>query len=324
MRRREFIALVGSTAMAWPFAAQAQQTEKLPIVGLLGTNATAWKPRTDAFVKRLRELGWIEDRTIAIGYRWDEGRSERDAEIAAEFVRLKTDVIVTVGSSVAPLKQATSAIPIVFALANDPIGGGLVASLSRPGGNITGLSSQGPDLAGKRLELLREVVPRLHRLAILVDAAYPAAVIEMEEVQVAAPKLGLEVEPVEIRRSEDIGPAFEVLKVQPDALYVVVDTLVVANRPRIIALGLDARLPTIFQQSDFVRAGGLMSYGPNIPHMFGRAAELVDKILHGAKPADIPVEQPTKFQLVVNLKTAKALGLNIPPALLARAEELIE
>jgi putative ABC transport system substrate-binding protein len=324
MRRREFITLLGGAAAAWPLAARAQQTGKLPIIGFLGANAAAWSPRTDAFVKRLRELGWIDGRTIAIEYRWDDGRSERDAEIADEFVRLKADVIVTVGSLVAPLKKATSAIPIVFALANDPVGSGLVASLSRPGGNVTGLSSQAPDLAGKRLELLREVVPRLHRLAILVDVGYPAAVMEMEEVQAAARKLGIELTPVEIRRSEDIAPAFETFKAQSDALYVVVDTLIVANRERIITLTRRARLPTIFQQSDFVQAGGLMSYGPNIPDLFRRAAELVDKILRGAQPADLPVEQPTKFELVIKLATARAIGLAIPESFLTRADEVIE
>jgi putative tryptophan/tyrosine transport system substrate-binding protein len=275
-------------------------------------------------VARLRELGWIEGRTIVIEYRWDDGRPERAAEIAAEFVRLKVEVIVTVGSVVAKLKQVTSVIPIVFALANDPVGGGLVASLARPGGNVTGLSSQAPDLAGKRLELFREVVPRLRRLAILVDVGYPAAVIEMGEVQAAARTLGIEVAPLEIRRAEDIAPALEALKANADALYVVVDTLVVANRPRIITLARDARLPTIFQQSDFVQAGGLMSYGPNIPDLFRRAAELVDKILRGAKPGDIPIEQPTKFELVVNLRTAKTLGLSIPELFLQRADEVIE
>jgi putative ABC transport system substrate-binding protein len=324
MRRREFITLLGGAAATWPLAARAQQAGRLPTIGFLGANATAWSSRTGAFVGRLRELGWIEGRTVVIEYRWDDGRPERAAEIAAEFVQLKPEVIVTVGSVVATLKQVTPVIPIVFALANDPVGGGLVASLARPGGNVTGLSSQAPDLAGKRLELLREVVPRLRRLAILVDVGYPAAVIEMREVQAAARTLGIEVAPLEIRRAEDIAPAFEALKAHADALYVVVDTLVVANRPRIITLAHDARLPTIFQQSDFVQAGGLISYGPNIPDLFRRAAELVDRILRGAKPGDIPIEQPIKFELVVNLRTAKALGLTIPELFLQRADEVIE
>jgi putative tryptophan/tyrosine transport system substrate-binding protein len=324
MRRREFITLLGGAAATWPLAARAQQAGRLPTIGFLGANATAWSSRTGAFVGRLRELGWIEGRTVVIEYRWDDGRPERAAEIAAEFVQLKPEVIVTVGSVVATLKQVTPVIPIVFALANDPVGGGLVASLARPGGNVTGLSSQAPDLAGKRLELLREVVPRLRRLAILVDVGYPAAVIEMREVQAAARTLGIEVAPLEIRRAEDIASAFEALKARADALYVVVDTLVAANRPRIITLARGARLPTIFQQSDFVQAGGLMSYGPNIPDLFRRAAELVDKILRGAKPGDIPIEQPIKFELVVNLRTAKALGLTIPELFLQRADEVIE
>jgi putative ABC transport system substrate-binding protein len=237
---------------------------------------------------------------------------------------MKADVIVTVGSIVATLRQVTPVIPIVFALANDPVGGGLVASLARPGGNVTGLSSQAPDLAGKRVEFLREVVPRLRRLAILVHVGYPTAVIEMGEVQAAARSLDIQVVPLEIRQAEDIAPAFEALRADADALYVVVDTLVVANRPRILTLARDARLPTIFQQSDFVQAGGLMSYGPNIPDLFRRAAELVDRILRGAIPGDIPVEQPIKFELVVNLKTAKAIGLTIPELFLQRVDEVIE
>ena len=323
MRRREFIGGAAG-AVVYPLATLAQQAGRLPTIGFLGANATAWSSRTRAFVERLRELGWIEGRTITIEYRWDDGRPERDAEIAAEFVRLKTDVVVTVGSLVAPLKQATSIIPIVFALANDPIGGGLVASLARPGGNVTGLSSQAPDLASKRLELLREVVPRLDRLAIMVDVGYPAAVREVVEVQDAARKLGIKVTPLEIRRAEDIAAAFAEFKFQADALYVVVDTLVVANQTRIVAHARDARLPTIFQQSDFVQAGGLVSYGPNVPDLFRRAADYVDKILRGAKPGNIPVEQPVKFELVINLKTAKAMGLELPPTLLARADEVIE
>jgi putative tryptophan/tyrosine transport system substrate-binding protein len=269
-------------------------------------------------------IGWIEGRTIAIEYRWSEGRPEREADIAAEFVRLKVDVIVTNGSSAHIVKQATSFIPIVFAPAIDPVGGGLVASLAPPGGNVTGLSIQGPDLAGKRLELLREVLPRLRRLAIMADAGYPENVLERSKVQAPARTLDIEVAPLEIQRAEDIAPAFEVLKAQADALYVVGHPIVTANRTRIITLALSARLPTIFNNREWVRAGGLMSYGPNYPDLYRRAAELVDKILRGTKPGDIPVEQPTKFELIFNLTTAKALGLTIPHDLLVLADEVIE
>ena len=326
MRRRDFIkAIAGSTAtIAWPIATHAQEAGKQPTIGFLGPDAAGWRPWTDAFVARLRELGWIEGRTIAIEYRWTEGRPERVAEIAAEFVRRKVDVIVTNGPSVATLKQATAVIPIVFAIALDPVGGGLVASLARPGANVTGQSVQQSDVAGKRIELLREVVPRLRRLAIMVDVGYPSAVLEMRECQTVARAIGLEVTPLEIRRGEDIAPGFEALGVRADALYVVQDALTVAHHTRIITLALGARLPTIFGGRNFVQAGALMSYGPNFPALFRRAAELVDKILHGAKPADIPVEEPTKFEFVINLTTAKALGVTIPPTLLARADEVIE
>jgi putative ABC transport system substrate-binding protein len=323
MRRREVITLVGGAAV-WPLAARAQEAGKQPTIGFLGADAAGWRPWTDAFVARLRELGWIEGRTVAIEYRWTEGRPERVAEIAAEFVRRKVDVIVTNGPSVATLKQATAIIPIVFAVAKDPVRGGLVTSLARPGGNVTGLSVQEIDTAGKRIELLREVVPRLHRLAIMVDVGYPSAVSEMGEFRAAARALGLEVAPLEIRQAEDIAPAFEALGAQADALFVSQDALTVAHHTRIITLALGARLPTMFGARNFVQAGALLSYGPNFPALFRRAAELVDKILRGAKPADIPVEEPTKFELVINLTTAKALGLTIPPTLLARADEVIE
>jgi len=324
MNRREFIALLGSTAAAWPLAARAQQPAKLPTVGFLGSNASAWSPWTAAFVQRLRELGWIEGRTIAIEYRWSEGRPERNAEIAAEFVRLKLEVIVTNNFALPALMQATEVIPIVFATGIDPVGGGLVASLARPGGNVTGLSMQSTDLASKRLELLREVLPRLRRLATIGNASNPQAVLEMGEVQVVARGLGIEVAPLEIRRAEDIAPAFEALKAQTDALYIVGDALVNTNRTRIMTFSLGARLPTIFNARSFVEAGGLMSYGPNFSDQFRRTAELVDKILRGTKPGDIPVEQPSRFELVINLTTAKVLGLTIPPTLLARADEVIE
>ena len=253
-----------------------------------------------------------------------EGRSDRFAEIAAEFVRLKVDVIVTAGGAVLAAKQATSVIPIVFAVAADPVGGGLVASLARPGGNATGLSLQFTDLASKQFELLREVVPALDRLAIMANIGYPAAVLEMGEVQAIARVLGLDVATLEIRRAADITLALEAHKGRSQALYVAADPLVTANRIRINTLALGARLPTMHGFRELAEAGGLMSYGANFLDLYRRAGDYVDKILRGAKPADLPVEQPTKFDLVINLTTAKALGLKVPEALLARADEVIE
>ncbi len=324
MRRREFVTLLGGAAATWPLATRAQQAGKLPVIGFLGADAAAFSPWTAAFVTRMRELGWIEGRNIEIEYRWSEGRPERYAEIAAEFVRLKVDIIVTVGSAVPTLKQATADIPIVFAVAIDPVGNGLVASLARPGGNVTGLSIQAAELAGKRLELLREVVPQLHRLASMFDVGNPQPALEMDETQAAARTLGLEVAPLGIRRAEDIAPAFEALKPPADALYVVVDQLIVANLAQILTLALGARLPTMFSTREFVKAGALMSYGPNYSDLFRHSADYVDKILRGTKPGDIPVEQPIKFELVINRKTAKALGLTIPESFLSLADEVIE
>ena len=329
MRRRDFITLLGGAAAAvsaiWPHVARAQQPAKVPTIGFLGASTTsAWSHWSSAFVQRLRELGWIEGRTVAIEYRWAEGRGERYAEIAAEFVRLNVDVILTVGGAVPASKQATSVIPIVFAIAVDPVGTGLVASLARPGGNVTGLSMQAADLAGKRLEFLRELLPGLRRLAIMANVGYQASVVEIAEVQAAADKLPLEVQVLEIRRAEDIAPAFGTLKSGTQALYVCGDALVTANRARISTLALGARLPTIYPDRAFLEAGGLMAYGANNADLFRRAAEYVDKILRGAKPGDLPVEQPTKFELAINLIAAKAIGLNVSPMLLARADEVIE
>ena len=326
MKRRQFITLLGSAAAAWPLAARAQQPAKLPTIGFLGQSTPVVESqRLDAFLKRLRELGWIEGRTVAIEYAWGQGSSERFAEIAADFVRLKVDVIVTSGTAnVIAAKHATSVIPIVFAVAGDPIANNLVASLARPGGNVTGLSTLATDLAGKRLELLREAVPGLRRLATIGNVDNSLAVLEMSEVQGAAGKFGLEAATLEIRRAEDVAPAFEALKGGADALYVVADPLVNTNRARIHTLAMRARLPAIYNAREHVEAGGLMSYGPNFPDLYRRAAEFVDKILCGAKPADLPVEQPTRFDLVINLTTAKALGLEVPPTLLARADEVIE
>jgi putative ABC transport system substrate-binding protein len=324
VRRREFITLV-SGAAAWPLAVRAQEPA-MPVVGFLGSlSQSAQSTWTAAFVQRMREHGWIEGRTVAIEYRWAEGRGERFAEIAAEFVRLKVNVIVTAGTdAVIAVKKATSIIPIVFGTAGDPVANGLVANLARPGGNVTGLSNQSADIAGKRIELLRTVVPSLRRLAIMANIASSIGALEMREVQAAAHTLGLEVITLEIRRAEDIAPAIERLTGGADALYVVTEPLVNTNRVQINNLALGARLPTLHGQKPYVEAGGLMSYGANIPDLFKRAADYVDKILRGTKPGDIPVEQPTRFDLVINMRTAKALGLEVPPTLLARADEVIE
>jgi putative ABC transport system substrate-binding protein len=326
MRRRDFITLVGGAAAAWPLAARAQQTGKVPTIGYLGgagpTSHGAW---FDSFVQRLRELGWIEGRTVAIKLRWGEGRPQRYAEIAAEFVSLKVDVILAGGTEAAvAAKQATSVIPIVFPTAGDPVGSRLVASLARPGGNVTGLSNLGTDLAAKRLEILREVFPGLRRLATMINADYSGGVTETGEIQVAARTLGLEIVSLPIRRAEDIAPAFAGLKGRAEALLVTGDPLANAHRLRINTFALAARLPTMHSHRQFVEAAGLMSYGPNFLDLNRRAADYVDKILRGAKAADLPVEQPTKFDLVVNLITAEALGIEVPPTLLARADEVIE
>jgi putative ABC transport system substrate-binding protein len=324
MRRRDFITLIGGGGVALPLAAHAQQPGRLPTIAILGGDASVWSPWTSAFVGRLRELGWIEGHTIAIEYRWDDGRPERDVEIATEFVRLKVDAIVTTGAAVPTLKRATSVIPIIFAIANDPVDSGLVASLARPGGNVTGLSLQATDLASKRLEFLRSVAPGLRRLAILFNVDYPGPLLESRAVQATARQLGLEVTPLEIRRADDIAPALGSIKSQADALYLVADPLVAANRTQIITLALSARLPTMFNGRDHVKAGGLISYGPSFLDLFRRTGELVDMILKGTKPANIPVAQPTKFDLVINVTTAKALGLTIPESILSRADEVIE
>ena len=324
MRRREFIvSLIGGVA-AWPLAARAQPA-KLPTIGFLGAGGqSAWTHWNAAFVQRLRELGWIQGRTVTIEYRWAEGKTERFREIAAEFARLKVDVIVTVGSAVHAAKEAAPTIPIVFAVAVDPVGSGMVNSLARPGGNVTGVSIQETELAGKRIGLLREILPGLRRIAVIANVGYPASVLEVTEVREVARKSGLEVKLLEVRRAEDIGPAFDALGNDTQALYVCSSALFNANIARINTLALTARLPTINALMEYVEAGGFMSYGTNNRDLFRRAGEIVDKILKGAKPADLPVEQPTAFQLVINLTTAKALELKIPEAFLLRADAIIE
>jgi putative ABC transport system substrate-binding protein len=326
MRRREFITLLSSGAAAWPLAARAQQPGKLPTIGFLGAYTPSIQNQwTAAFLIRLRDLGWIEGRTVAIEYRWAEGRDERFTEIAAELVRLKVDVIVTGGTApIIAAKQASSTIPVVFATAADPVATGIVASLAQPGGNATGLSLQWTDLAGKRVELVRELVPNLRSLAIMANVGAPGAILELAEVQSTAHIFGLKTSALEIRRAEDIAPAIETIGDRAEALYVCGDPLLNTHRTRINSLAADARLPTIYGAREYVESGGLVSYGANFPDLYRRAGDYVDKILRGAKPGDIPVEQPTKFDLVVNLTTAKALGLVIPESFLLRADEVIE
>jgi putative ABC transport system substrate-binding protein len=328
MERREFIKIasgfVGSFVGAWPLAAHAQQQGNQRLIGVLGADATVWSPWTVALTARLRELGWSDGDTVAIEYRWAHGRSDRVSEIAAEFERRKVDVIVTYGSAATILKQTITTTPIVFAVAFDPVGGGLVQSLAHPAGNITGVSIQQPDVVGKRLKLLREAIPKLHRLGILADAGYAEPMLEADRVKSMAQASGLEAARIGVWRAEDIAPALASLTNKADALYVVSDALIAANRTRIVTLALSGRLPTIMSYDDYVNAGGLMSYGPDYPDLFRKAADMVDKILRGTKPGDIPVEHPTKFEVAVNVKTAAALGLTIPQAFLATVDEVLK
>ena len=324
IERRRFLATLGGAAVAWPFVAQAQQPAKPTIGFLVAGTPLSHGQWVAAFVQRLRELGWIEGRTIAIEYRWGEGRNERFDEIMAEFIRLNVNIVVVGGVAVPAAKRATSVIPIVFTLAQDPVGSGLVASLARPGGNVTGLSTQSGDLFDKRLEILREIVPGLRRLGVIANRDNPAVALEISDAHEKARKLGIDVIISNIVRADDIAPAIEALKGRADGLYVCTDPLVNTHRIRINTFALAARLPTMHATRDFIEAGGLISYGANYPDLFRRAGDYVDKIMRGAKPGDLPVEQPTKFDLVINVTTAKALGLQIPDKLLALADEVIE
>ena len=311
MRRRDFVILLGGGILVWTQRVSAQQPGELPIIGYMGQGTPAAEAkRVAAFVGRLRELSWIEGRTVLIEYRWTEGRSDLAADIAGEFARRKVDIIVTSGTPlIAAAKQVTTSIPIVFTAAGDPVSSGLVTSLARPGGNVTGLSVLSTDLAGKRLDLLRQLVPGLRRVAIMGNVGNPVIVQELREFQAAARIFALSVVTSEIRRVTDIAPAIDALKGDADALYVCQDLLTFNNWNRINTLTLGARLPTMQASRESIEAAGLISYGPSFPDLSRRAADYVDKILRGAKPAELPVEQPTKFEIVINLITAKALGL---------------
>jgi putative ABC transport system substrate-binding protein len=325
MKRREFIALVGGVAVAGPFAARAKQPEKIYRIGSLAAGAPV-PQLLSVFPNALRDLGWIEGKNVIIDRRYAEDRLDRLPALVAELIALKVDLIVA-GGTLAPLaaKRATSTIPIVMSNAGDPLGSGLVTNLARPGGNVTGLSLMVPDIGGKRLELLRELLPSASRVAVLWNAAnpYPAAVFK--ETERAARTLGIQIQSIEVRSPDDFVGAFDIMKRErPDALITVEDPLTVDYRTQITESVADFRLPAMHGIREFVQIGGLMSYGASIADLLRRSAGYVDKILRGAKPGDLPVQQPTKFELFINLKTAKALGLTVPPSLLARADEVIE
>ena len=322
-RRRTVLATAGVLVGA-PCVALAQATTRNIGFLVAGTRAShgAW---VAAFVQRLGEVGWVEGRNVAIDYRWAEGRLDLAARLAGELVSRKVDVIVTSGSAVvAAVKRATAEIPIVFAAAGDPVGAGLVASLSHPGGNATGLSIQQTDLAAKRLELLRAVVPRLARVGVLANVGGPSVLLDLRELEAAARALKIDLLAMEIRRGEDIAAAFDGVKGRAEALYVANDPLVDTHRQQIQALALAARLPAMYGSREHVESGGLMSYGASFSDLFRRAAEVVDKILRGARPAELPVEQPTKFEFVLNKTTAAQLGLSVPASVLARVDRLIQ
>jgi ABC-type uncharacterized transport system substrate-binding protein len=326
MKRRDFIALLGGAAAAWPLAAGAQTSPKIPRVGYIaGSSANSTEHMVGAFRQRLRELGYVEGQTIALEVRYAEGRSDRMPELLAELVGLKMDVLMA-GNSVAALaaQKATRTIPIVM-VAADPVGLGLVASLARPGGNVTGLSYFNEAIIAKRLQFLGEFVPGLVRLAVLRNPTIAVHATFWRETEVAARTLGLALQPLEVRGPEDFEAAFASAKRgNAQALVALDDALTVAHRPRIVALAASSRLPAMYGLREFPDDGGLMSYGASFVDLFRRAATYVDKILKGAKPADLPVEQPTKFELVINRKTANALGLAVPPTLLAQADDVIE
>ncbi len=327
MRRREFITLVGGAAAAWPVVAGAQQPGRMPRIGVLlaGTPAS-FAPRAKALREGLQDLGYVEGKTIAIEWRWGEDRAERLPELAAELVRLNVDAIVTGGTPAAKaLKAATRTIPIVMAIIGDPVAVGLVDSLSRPGGNATGFSIVAPDLSGKRLEALKEMVAGISSVAVMSNAANPQSQVELGEMQTAARRLGLQLHPSQVSAERSVERAFEEMRRSAvQGLIVLTDAILYSQRSRIVALAAESRLPAVYFFRDFVDAGGLMSYAPSDTDLFRRAATYVDRILRGSNPADLPIEQPIKFELIINVRTANALGLAVPPTLLARADAVID
>jgi len=325
VNRRSFVLLLAATA-ARPLAVSAQQSGKVFRVGVLNAGIGTPKPLADVSRDAFEKLGWFEGKNISFERRYAENHPDRLADLAAELVRLKVDLIMA-GGTLAPLaaKRATTTIPIVMTTAGDPVGSGLVSNLARPEANVTGLSFMSPDLAGKRLQLLKEVVPRIARVAVLRDAANPYPAREFKETERVAQTLGIEVQSLEVRGPDDFAGAFEAAKrQQPDALFAIGDPLISDFRKQIVDFAAAQRLPAAYSLKEYVETGGLMSYGASISDLVRRAAGYVDKILRGAKPEDLPVEQPTKFELVINLKTAKTLGLTISPSVLGLADEVIE
>jgi putative tryptophan/tyrosine transport system substrate-binding protein len=323
LKRREFITLLGGAATVWPVTAGAQHAGKMWRIAFITQAETNIY---EALFERLRELGYVEGQNIIIERRYAEGRAEKFQEFAAEMVRLKADLIITITTPAAlAAKNATTTIPIVIPTAIDPVGTGLIASLARPGGNITGGAVLTGEMAAKRLELLKEVVPSLSRTAVLWNSANPANALAWRETQGAARALGVTLQSHEVQGPKDFEIAFaRTAEERPDALFVLDDALTIQYRKEIADFAMQKRLPSVFAAKDRVEAGGLMSYGPRYSEMMRHAASLVDKILRGAQPANLPMEQPTTFELVINLKTAKAIGLTVPPLLLSRADEVIE
>jgi putative tryptophan/tyrosine transport system substrate-binding protein len=326
-RRRLVLALMAG-ALTAPFASFAQQPTKSARIGFLApTSPQVLSTRLQAFRDGLRELGYVEGKNLQLEVRWGEGKLERLPTLADELVQAKVDVIVAATSpSVVAARQATQTVPIVMPVSSDPVGDGLVASLARPGGNITGLSLMAPELGQKRLQLLQETFPKVSRaVAVLWNPAYVGMRARFEQAQVAAPAAGLTVRSVEVRDTHELDVAFEaIIREHPDGLLLLADPFTFSQRARIVEFGAEQRLPVIYESSDFVDVGGLISYGPNINDMYRRSATYVDKILRGAKPADLPIEQPTKFELVINMRAAKALGITFPESILLRADRVIE
>jgi putative ABC transport system substrate-binding protein len=327
MIKQILICLLLTVVLATVSSAEAQQPKKIPTIGFLSIgSASSVTSRYEAFRQGLRELGYVDGQNILIDWRFAEGKRDELPALASDLVRLKVDVIVTAGTTATiPAKRATTTIPIVMAYSADPVGTGLVTSLSRPGGNVTGLTEISPDLAGKRLELIREAVPRATRVAVVWDGSRPANIDVLKEIEAAARGYGVRIQSLDVRSANDFEGAFRAAtQERASALIIPSGSLLNLHAPQVVSLALRSRLPSIWETKNYVDIGGLMSYGPSLDDLYRRAATYVDKILKGTKPADLPVEQPIKFELVINLKTAKQIGLTIPPNVLVRADKVIK